>query len=206
MRSTWSANHPHRSSITASLEHSEVAFLPLSCLLRTRLSISTFVYRLSNRRTRTNVFDVHFTDESYALNAQTIFSGQSSRALFGMGPGTPTDTLDLYLPAQYNDGFFLEAFQRLFSGSVGKPTLIPARFDFLSGTFNIGIGVDYTLANAHVTATAAVPEPPPLALAGTATLLSASCLLFRQRRKRLAPQNRPRPDGDTRWQAQLQIV
>src|SRR5271166_5794705 len=83
----------------------------------------------------TTGFDASFTDESYALNGQTIFSGQSSRASFDVGPEGQPDTLDVYLPAQYNDGFFFEAFQRLFSGSVGHPTLIPASFDFLSGGF-----------------------------------------------------------------------
>jgi hypothetical protein len=108
-----------------------------------------------------------------------------------MGPGTPSDTLDVYLPAQYNDGFFFNGYETLFSGSVGHPTFIPASFDFPYAGFSNGFG--YTLANAHVTATAAVPEPPPLALADTATLLSASCLLLRQRRKRLAPQNSSTP-------------
>ena len=146
----------------------------------------------------TNAFDVFFTDESFALNGQTIFSGQSSRALFGLGLGTPTDALDVYLPSQYNDGFFFDDFQRLFSGSVSNPTLIPASFDFNSPTVDIANGLGttpYTLANAQVTATVAVPEPPPLALLGTATFLSASSLFFRQRRMGLAPQNRSIP----RW-------
>jgi hypothetical protein len=118
----------------------------------------------------TNGFDVFFTDESYALNGQTIFSGQSSRALFGMGIHSPTDTLDVYLPSQYNDGFFFDGLQELFTGAVSNPTLIPASFDFIAGTIDIG-STPYSLPNSHVTATAAVPEPPPLALAGTATLL-----------------------------------
>ena len=129
----------------------------------------------------TDAFDATFTDESYALNGQRIFSGESSTALFGMGPFSPTDTLDVYLPAQYNGGFFFNAFQRLYSGTVSNPTLIPASFDFITGTVDIANGLGpYTLANAHVTATAAVPEPPPLALAGTATLLMAGAFTVRR--------------------------
>jgi len=117
----------------------------------------------------TNAFSATFTDGSYALNGQTISSGGSNTALFGMGLGTPTDTLDVA-------GFFLDAFQTLFSGAVSNPTLIPANFDFITGTVDIN-GTQYGLANAHVTATAAVPEPPPLALAGAAMFLMAGAFI-----------------------------
>jgi hypothetical protein len=120
----------------------------------------------------TNAFNATITDESYALNGHTIFSGQSSLALFGLGLNSPTDTLDV-------DRFFFDAFQTLFSGSVSHPTLIPASFDLITGTVDIN-ATPYPLANAHVTATAAVPEPPPLALAGTTTLFMAGALIVRR--------------------------
>src|SRR6516162_3283791 len=40
-------------------------------------------------------FDATFTDESYALNSQTIFSGKSGLALFGMGLGSLSPTLSV---------------------------------------------------------------------------------------------------------------
>ena len=140
----------------------------------------------------TNEFDVHFTDESYALNGQTIFSGQSSRASFGMGIPTPSYTLIVVLPTQYNVEFIFDSDQVLFSGSVSNPTLIPASFGFPFASVTIADGsgsTPYQLVNGHVTATAAVPEPPPLVLAGTATLLLAGAFivhrtLFTVRRSR----------------------
>jgi len=136
----------------------------------------------------TNAFDAYFTDESYSLNGRTIFSGQSGRASFGMGFGTPTDTLDVYLPPQYGYGFFFNAFQvLLYSGPVSDPTLVPASFDFLAGGLTISQGLGANLANSHATATAAVQEPPPAALAGTATLFMAGALIVSPHSVRRSP-------------------
>jgi len=60
-----------------------------------------------------------------------------------MGPGTPSDTLDVYLPDQYNDGFFFNGYETLFSGSVGHPTFIPASFDFPYAGFSNGFGYTF---------------------------------------------------------------
>jgi hypothetical protein len=66
----------------------------------------------------TNAFNATITDESYALNGQTIFSGESSLALFGLGLNSPSDTLDV-------DWVLLRRLQTHFSGAVSNPTLIP---------------------------------------------------------------------------------
>jgi hypothetical protein len=137
----------------------------------------------------TNAFGVHFTDESYALNGQTIFSGQSSRALFGMGILTPTDTLDVYLPAPYNDGFFLDGLERLFSGAVSNPTLIPASLDFQGGLFGIPNGSGYTsyvLPNTHVEATVAVPELSSMSMFSICLFSCAGLAILRNRRRMVA--------------------
>jgi PEP-CTERM motif len=121
--------------------------------------------------------------------AQTVFSGQSGFAAFGMGENTPSDTLDVQLTGESNDKFFFDAFQQLFTGSVSNPTLIPASFDFKFAELAIPVGSTYTdvsVTSAQVAATVAVPEPASAMMIGIGLFSCAGFAILRNRRRMVA--------------------
>jgi hypothetical protein len=137
-------------------------------------------------------FDATFTDGSLALNGQTVFSGQSGFAAFGMGENTPSDTLDIHLTGENNDLFSFDAFQELFTGSVSNPTLIPASFDFTFAGLSIPVGSTFTLAavtNAQVAATVAAPEPSSVMMIGIGLFSCAGFVILRSRSRVVAENN-----------------
>jgi hypothetical protein len=143
-------------------------------------------------------FDADFTDASLALNDQTVFSGRSGFAAFGMGGDAPSDTLDVHLTSQNNDVFQFDEgpgqspFQELFTGSVSNPTLIPASFDFTFAGLVIPVGSTYTdvsVTRAQVAATVAVPEPSSVMMIGIGLFSCAGLAILRNRRRMIAKNN-----------------
>jgi len=132
-----------------------------------------------------NSFDARFTDESFALNGQTTFSGQSGIASFGMGIGTPSPTLTV--SAGNNDLFTFDSLQELFTGHVSSPTLIPASLDFLLWSLNIPNAS--ILANPHLTATVAVPELSSMRMFLIGLSSCAGFAILRNKRRMIAKNN-----------------